>query len=172
MGEKLNHFLVNNFNNLLRWEERVLDTASAGKLSVSEFHVIEAVIAAMSSGENTMSEVARRLGVTVGTLTTSVKTLSRKGFILREKGADDRRTVRLFPTHAATEANSIHDNFHKQMVSGVMESLDQNQLIALATALGVLGDWFNSLESGDHYVEIPEEDDFFSSELSPQNEKE
>ncbi|MEG0540818.1 MAG: MarR family transcriptional regulator [Angelakisella sp.] len=157
IGSLLNGFLVNNFNNILRWEERVLSGAFEGRLSVSEYHVIEAVILAAETGENTMGEVARRLGITVGTLTTAVKTLSRKGFILREKGSCDRRTVWLFPTPEAEAANRFHSDFHKRMVGGIMDCLDHNQLLTLATALGVLGDWFNSVESEQNYIEVTED---------------
>lgn len=154
-GSLLNHFLVTNFNNILRWEERTLSSAFGGALSVTEFHVIEAVVLSMETGENIMGEVARRLGVTVGTLTTSVKTLARKGFLVREKGASDRRNVWLLPTPAAVEANHFHNTFHQRMVSGIVDCLDHNQLEALASALSVLGDWFRSMELEHSYLEVP-----------------
>lgn len=158
----LNNFLVNNFNNILRWEERVLSGAYEGRLSVTEFHVIEAVALCMETAENTMGEVARRLGVTIGTLTTSVKTLTRKGFLIREKGASDRRTVWLLPTPEAIDANRFHSDFHKRMVGGIMDCLDHSQLEALACALGVLGDWFSSMEREQNYLELPTADNLFS----------
>lgn len=154
-GSLLNHFLVTNFNSILRWEERVLSGALDGALSITEFHVIEAVVLSMETCENTMGEVARRLGVTMGTLTTSVKTLARKGFLLREKGANDRRTVWLLPTPNAVEANRFHSDFHKRMVACIVDCLDHNQLEALASALSVLGDWFRSMELEQNYLEIP-----------------
>lgn len=154
-GSLLNRFFVDNFNNILRWEQRVLSGALDGVLSISEFHVIESVMLAMETGENTMGEVARRLGVTVGTLTTAVKTLARKGFLLREKGDSDRRTVWLLPTNAAREANSVHSEFHRQMVSGIADCLDHNQLDALASGLAVLGNWFRSMEREQNYLELP-----------------
>lgn len=157
-GSLLNHFLVTNFNSILRWEERVLSGAFNGALSVTEFHVIEAVVLSMETGENIMGEVARRLGVTVGTLTTSVKTLARKGFLLREKGANDRRTVWLLPTPTALEANRFHSDFHSRMVGCIVDCLDHNQLDALASALSVLGDWFRSMELEQNYLDIPPED--------------
>lgn len=164
MANQINSFLVSNFNNILRWEHRVLSGAFEGRLSVSEFHVIEAVVTSMETSENTMGEVARRLGVTVGTLTTAVKTLTQKGFLTREKGSADRRTVWLFPTAAALEANNFHSDFHKRMVSGIMDCLDHNQLLTLASALSVLNGWFSSLEAEENYVEIPEADGFFSED--------
>lgn len=155
----INRFLVYNFNNLLRWEQKVLSGAMNGRLSVSEYHVIEAVIAREEFGENTMGEIAARLGVTVGTLTTAVKTLEKKGFLLRQKGDVDKRTVRLSPTALAVEANTVHKEFHRRMVGGIMDCLDHQQLTALTSALEVLGDWFASAEAETGYILVNKEED-------------
>ena len=59
--EKINTFLVNAFNTILQLEDRALSSSHEfSNLSVSEFHVIEAVIAC---GENSsMSAISKRLG--------------------------------------------------------------------------------------------------------------
>lgn len=154
MEQQLNQFLVRNFNNILRLEERVLSGAMEGKLTVNEYHVLEAVAETTTTGDNTMSEVAARLGVTVGSLTTAVKTLSAKGFLLRQKGDLDKRTVWLLPTPAGDEANAIHREFHRQMVSGIIDCLDHRQLEALTAALSVLGDWFTAIRAEQDYITI------------------
>lgn len=157
MQEQVNRFLVDNFNNILRWEEQVLVSSLGGKLSVSEFHVIEAVIDTADTGDNTMSEVAARLSVTVGTLTTSIKTLSAKGFVLRQKGEADKRLVWLIPTPQAVAANEFHKEFHRKMVNGIIDCLDHRQLEALLSALDVLGGWFRSVQNEASYISIEEE---------------
>lgn len=156
-AQLLNSFLVSNFNRILRWEERVLSSAFEGILTVSEYHVIEAVIQAAALQENTMGEVAARLGVTVGTLTTAVKTLERKGFLMRQRGQADKRVVWLASTPIAQEANRFHEQFHHRMVGGIMDVLDRQQLASLTAALAVLDDWFAALEAESNYIAIEEE---------------
>lgn len=95
--EKINTFLVNAFNTILQLEDRALSSSHEfSNLSVSEFHVIEAVIAC---GENSsMSAISKRLGITVGSLTVAVKTLANKGYLKREKRMNDMRMVYVIPT--------------------------------------------------------------------------
>ena len=157
-AQLINQFLVSNFNHILRWEERVLTGAFEGVLSVSEYHVIEAVVQATPGQQNTMGEVAGRLGVTVGTLTTAVKTLERKGFLMRQRGQEDKRVVWLAATPVAQEANRFHEQFHQRMVGGIMDVLDRQQLAALTAALAVLNDWFSALEAERNYIAIEEEE--------------
>lgn len=135
ISQAIHRFLVQDFNQVLRWEEKVLSSYQQGKLSVNEFHIIEAVFLAMDAGLNNMGEISRRLGVTMGTLTTAVKTLETKGFLIRRKRQEDRRMVWLYPTHVAEEANRYHQMFHERLVSGVMDCLDHQQLLALVSAL-------------------------------------
>ena len=150
----IHRFLVQDFNQVLRWEEKVLASYDQGKLSVNEFHIIEAVFLAQEAGINNMGEISRRLGVTMGTLTTAVKTLENKGFLTRRKREEDRRMVWIYPTEAALEANRFHQLFHDRLVSGVMDCLDRQQLLALVSALEVLAQWFSSLEEEERYIPV------------------
>lgn len=154
--ETINSFLVQNFNYILRWEEQELGAAFVGRLTVNEYHVIEAVVVAEQQHHNTMGEVAARLSVTVGTLTTAVKTLCNKGFLVRQKGDGDKRIVWLHATTAALEADAYHANFHRRMVQGITDCLDHRQLSALCEALEVLGGWFTSLQTEPAYIVIPQ----------------
>ena len=77
--QALNHVLVRLFNDILMIEERALCTGEFKDLSVKEMHVLEAVGGA--GEENNMSSIAQRLKVTTGTLTVSVQTLCRKGYL-------------------------------------------------------------------------------------------
>ena len=155
LNNLINEFLVKNFNYILRWEERVLSSYGEGILSVNEFHVIEAVIVEQHKQNNTMSEISKTLGVTVGSLTTSVKTLVAKGFITRQKGDTDKRTVWIMPTPLAIDANDYHEVFHHKMVGGVMDVLDNNELLTLTKALWSLADWFAMVEKENEYISIP-----------------
>lgn len=126
--EKINTFLVNAFNTILQLEDRTLSSSHEfSNLSVSEFHVIEAVIACGDS--SSMSAISKRLGITVGSLTVAVKTLANKGYLKREKRLNDMRMVYVIPTEKGLAANEYHSAFHRKMVDAVMEKLRRKNWI-------------------------------------------
>ena len=65
----LNTLLVDLFNDILKIEASVLKEGEFNDLSVTEMHIIEAI---GLDREMTMTEVARDLEITVGTLTTAI----------------------------------------------------------------------------------------------------
>ena len=130
----INEFLVEIFNRLLRQEERAL-SGYEGKLSVKEFHVIETAQRAAESGGNTMGEIAARYGVTLGSMTTAVKTLEAKGYLVRSSSDKDRRKVRISLTPRAVEANAFHTRFHNQMTRALTGTLSKQQLEVMTQAL-------------------------------------
>ncbi|MBS4784532.1 MAG: MarR family transcriptional regulator [Clostridiales bacterium] len=139
--EKINTFLVEVFNTILQLEDRALSSSHEfSNLSVNEFHVIEAVIAC---GENSsMSAVSRRLGITVGSLTVAVKTLTAKGYLRREKRINDMRMVYVVPTERGIAANEYHSAFHHKMVDAVMAKLPEEELDTLVSALEIVAGFF------------------------------
>ena len=88
--EQINAFLVNVFNDVLRLEEENLRCLGGKRLSVSEMHVLEAV-QQQGEADVTMRQLAAGLGVTASTLTIAVKTLERKGYLVRLRPLPDKR---------------------------------------------------------------------------------
>jgi DNA-binding MarR family transcriptional regulator len=131
--KSINHVLVRLFNDILGIEERALTGGEFSDASVREMHVLEATAAA--GEENSMSAIAARLGITVGSLTVAVTTLERKGYLRRERAFEDKRVVRVFLTNRGKAANDHHARFHQQMVEAVQGSLPQEELDILSKAL-------------------------------------
>ena len=76
-GKKiLNELLVQLFNDILQIEEKSLKNGPLSDLSVTELHTIEAI---GMYKERTMTEVAQDLKITVGTWTTAINKLIKKG---------------------------------------------------------------------------------------------
>ena len=132
-SSQINHVLVRLFNDILDIEERALAVGDFFDASVREMHVLEAVGA--TGGENSMSAVAARLGITVGSLTVAVTTLERKGYLIRERATDDKRVVRVSLTQRGVSANAHHARFHKEMVASIQDQLNEEQLTVLTVAL-------------------------------------
>ena len=125
----INHMLVHLFNDILRIEETALRDSGISELSMREIHLLQAV---MESGDqNTMTAVAARLHVTVGSLTVAVNTLVRKGYLTRSRSAEDKR---------------LHEEFHRQMTNAVMQAIPPEQLDLLCTTLDNVTHYFQGQE--------------------------
>lgn len=135
----LNELLVDLFNNILRIEERALHEAETKDLSVTEMHTIEAI---GTSGERSMSEVAKKLNITVGTLTIAINKLIGKGYVVRRRIEEDKRVVLVGLTERGLEANRIHERFHDEMVKATIEQLSEKEEEILIGALRKLSGFF------------------------------
>ena len=143
---KINQFLVEVFDQILRREEEVL-TAEYPKLSLREIHLIDAVCRAADHGvDNRATAIAAAQGVTAGTLTSAVNLLERKGYVERQRDEHDRRAVRILPTPLAWEAEAAHRNFHRQMVEQVLAELTAAEADVLVATLGKLARFFAPAE--------------------------
>ena len=87
--EVINDVLVNLFNEILRLEEEAIITDKYKDISNNDMHIIEAV----GLGGGNMSSIAAKLKITVGSLTTSMNSLVKKGYVKRERSEKDRRVV-------------------------------------------------------------------------------
>ena len=82
--------LVKLFNDILEYQESALSTTEFKDLTNNDIHVISAI------GMNTkksMSMIAKELTVTFGTLTISMNSLVRKGYVVKERSEKDKRVV-------------------------------------------------------------------------------
>ena len=143
--KSINHLLVRLFNDILAIEERALSSGEFADASVREMHVLEA--AADEREGNSMSAIATRLGITVGSLTVAVTTLERKGYLRRERDAGDKRVVRVLLTERGRQANERHAVFHARMVDQVQKALNGEQLEVLAEALECIIVFFEHYDS-------------------------
>lgn len=139
---KINQFLVEVFDQILRREEAVL-TAQYPRLSLREIHLIDGVCRAADRGEdNRATAIAASQGVTAGTLTTAVNLLERKGYVVRQRDEHDRRVVRILPTPLARAAEAAHREFHRAMVERVLSELTAAEADVLVETLGKLARFF------------------------------
>ncbi|HZJ86906.1 MAG TPA: MarR family transcriptional regulator, partial [Erysipelothrix sp.] len=115
----LNHLLVDLFNQILTLEESFLKSKGI-VLSMSEVHTLEAI---EKSEDKSMSEIAKRLRITQGTLTVNINRLTKKGYVYRVQDEKDRRRYRLKLTDKATDILRIHDIFHEDLIDQLVANL-------------------------------------------------
>lgn len=146
-SEELNAFFVKTFNKVLAYEDRSLSKACGGRLTVKEFHIIEAIAGLEPEGQNTMTRLAGELSVSVGALTTAVNTLVRKEYVVRLSHGNDRRIVLVSLTQKGKDAETKHRLFHKTMADSVASVLSDEQLDLLLLSLRRLSRFFDWIMS-------------------------
>ena len=104
----VNDYLVSVFNDILTIEESELKKSQFKDLSITEMHTIEAI---GMYKKKTTSEVAKELSITVGTLTTAINKLVKKGYVERIRSEDDRRVVKLGLTKKGKLLFRVHQHF-------------------------------------------------------------
>ena len=130
----LNELLVNLFNNVMDREAKAVITEEFKDISYNDMHIIEAV----GLGGNKMSDIAAKLNITVGSLTTSMNSLVKKGYATRERSEQDRRVVFIHLTLKGRKAYHHHAEFHRKMTDAVLDVLDEKEALVLAKALDSL----------------------------------
>lgn len=140
--KQLNDFFVHVFNKISIWENQALTSTKTRDLSLKELHVLEAVAEQSLSGQDTMAAIADSLAIRASSLTTSVNTLVRKGYLSRIRDEEDRRLVHIALTEKGTEANRLHSEFHRQMIRSASRYLSEAELGILLQSLTQLNHFF------------------------------
>ena len=128
----INELLVSLFNHVMDMEAKAVITEEYSDITNNDMHIIEAI--GLEEPRN-MSQIARRLGVTVGTLTTNMNGLDRKGYIKRERSEKDKRVVYIRLTEKGRKAFYHHRDFHKKMIKAIVKDLNEEEMEILYRCL-------------------------------------
>lgn len=137
----LNELVVDIFNNVINIEQEALRSGEFKDLSVTEIHTIEAI---GMYRQKSMSVIAAELGITVGTLTTAVTNLVKKGYVQRNRTEEDRRVVMVELTKRGKLAYRIHEKFHTDMIKATIEGLTPEEEVVLAKSMEKLQYFFKN----------------------------
>ena len=138
-----NEVLVRLFRDIMDIEEKAIITPEFKDITNNDMHVIEAI--GVKEPKN-MSTIAKQLSVTVGTLTIAMNSLVKKGYVIRERGKEDRRVVYISLSEKGLRAYRHHEEFHRQMIEAVLENLTEDETESLVKALAKLERWFRRTE--------------------------
>ena len=139
----LNEVLVRLFRDIMDIEEKAIITPEFKDITNNDMHVIEAI---GTGAPKNMSSIARELSVTVGTLTIAMNSLVKKGYVVRERGQEDRRVVYISLSDRGRKALEHHARFHREMIDGVTGDLSEEEMQVLVKALSRLDGWFREKE--------------------------
>ena len=139
----LNELLVKLFNNVMDTEERAVITKEFEDITNNDMHIIEAI---GIEEPRRMSDIAKRLDVTMGTLTTNMNSLEDKGYIVRERSKTDKRVVLVVLTSKGKKAFYHHRDFHKNMIKAIVKDLDEDEMKVMIKCLLNLNEFFGRYE--------------------------
>ena len=131
-SKKFKIILVKLFNDILDYEESVLRASEFKDLTNNDIHVIRAI--GMNEKKN-MSMIAKELAVTIGTLTISINSLVRKGYVIKERSEKDKRVVFVNLSSKGEAAFSRNEELYDQMVNSMLEDLEDNEMDILMKSL-------------------------------------
>ena len=140
--DTLNDVLVNLFRDINSIEEKAITSQEYKDLTNNDMHVINAI--GVGTTKN-MSSIAKELSVTVGTLTISMNSLVKKGYVIRKRGEKDRRIVYASLTDKGIAAYRHHENFHKDMIENITKDLTKEEAEVLTKTFIRLEDFFHQL---------------------------
>ena len=138
----LNELLVKIFNNMMDMEERAIITEEFSDITNNDMHIVEAI---GIDEPRRMSEIASRLGVTVGTLTTNMNSLEKKEYITRKRSKNDKRVVLVVLTEKGRKAFFHHRDFHKKMIKSIVKDLNEEEMKVIMKGLLNLNDFLTQI---------------------------
>ncbi|MDE6219061.1 MAG: MarR family transcriptional regulator [Lachnospiraceae bacterium] len=139
----LNEMLVKLFNNIMSTEEKAVITEEYKDITNNDMHIIEAI---GIEEPRRMSDIAKRLEVTMGTLTTNMNSLEDKGYIVRERSTTDKRVVLVVLTPKGKKAFYHHRGFHRNMIKAIVKGLDEEEMKVMIKCLLNLNEFFTKYE--------------------------
>jgi DNA-binding MarR family transcriptional regulator len=137
----VNELLVETFSDISQIEQKALKEGILKDISITEIHTIAAI---GMYKYRTMSRVAQDLRITVGTLTTAINKLLRKGYVDRKRGEEDRRSVMIALNRKGKLAYRIHEKFHSHMVHATIDGLNAEEEEILIKSLEKLNNFFKN----------------------------
>ncbi len=141
--EILNEVLVRLFRDVMDIEQKAIITQEFKDITNNDMHVMEAI---GCGAPKNMTSIARELSVTVGTLTIAMNSLVKKGYVVRQRGQEDRRVVYISLSEKGKKAYEHHAQFHSELIKAIVEGMEKNELRLLIRALAKLDKWFRMKE--------------------------
>lgn len=123
-----------------RTEEEALEAGAFDNLSRSEMHTLTTI---GPYEEKSMGESASQIGVTTGTLTVQIERLVKKGYVIRQRKASDRRVVLLRLSKRGKIACRMRNKFNRLLLEHILEPLNHEEQKIL----------FHSVKRVDEYLQ-------------------
>lgn len=138
--QQINEALIKIYNGILWVEEKELCKSTFSDLTIKELHAVDAI---SMYDHQTISQVAKKLHLTPGTMTAMTDRLIKKGYVERKRDKADRRIIRLYLTNKGRVLYRAHRAFHNMMVKSFLKGMDAEELSIVNKAIHNLEDFLN-----------------------------
>ena len=142
-GKELNALLEDTYQAIGRYEDAMVRDLSQGSITIGELHTIERVAARKDTGI-TITQIAQEMGVTLPSVTATVKKLERKGLVTKERSTADARQVVIRLTEAGRRADVAHRYFHRKMILSISAAIPDAEKPLLLQALRRINELFET----------------------------
>lgn len=139
LDEMLVDMLCVAYKKIIYNEEKILKDMMGESLSLKEFQTLDTVYETMLSKTNTASTIAKKLGITLGTLSINVDRLISKGYLNKVKNENDRRVTYIELTEKGLQIRLKHDTMHKKFIREEASHLSPSEKANLLSVVGKLG---------------------------------
>ncbi len=139
-SQELNQLLIGAYRDVGKLEANMLHTVGGMQLSIGELHLLEAVGGRQEGVP--LGELAQRIEVTPPTATVAVNKLVQKGYVVKTKSAEDKRSVIITLTRTGRKLNAAHRYFHLQMVRNIEKLLTPEERAGMLHGLRTLNAFF------------------------------
>jgi len=126
---KLSHQLVELYDKLSSWEQDVVKNSG---LSTAQMHTIEMV---GHSGSLQMKDLAKKMGVTTGTLTVMIDRLEQQGLLQRTPHETDRRSYLIALTGKGQGLFAEHHQHHLRLTEEITATLSKKEQTLFSAVL-------------------------------------
>jgi len=129
----LEEILCSAYTKIIYHEEKILKGLNS--MTLKECHTIDVIYNTMRSKNNTASNIANILGITLGTLTTNIDRLCDKGYVSRDKSEKDKRITVINLTQEGLNLRKKHELSHKKLIRTAIDKLSTSEKVALINAI-------------------------------------
>ena len=100
----------------------------------------------MALGRPSVNEFATFMRISPPNAAYKFNSLVKKGYVIRERGLEDRRVVYISLSKRGLEAYEHHAAFHRRMVEAITQDLSEDEMKILVQALSRIDKWFRDEE--------------------------
>ncbi len=138
---KINDDLVLIFELVLKEQEKRVSRLANKDLTIAEIHTLAAV---GNIGPTAMKNVAKKLRITLSTLTTAVNKLESKGLVEKIRDKKDKRIVEVGLTVEGKEITEKHNQVHSEMVGTIVKDLTEEEMRILGVTTSRVLEYFDN----------------------------
>ncbi|MCX5865398.1 MAG: MarR family transcriptional regulator [Deltaproteobacteria bacterium] len=129
---RLSHQLVELYEKLSSWEQ---DVVKSSGLSTAQMHTIEIVGHGADGAPMRMKDLAKKMGVTTGTLTVMIDRLEQQGLLQRTPHETDRRSYLIALTEKGQGLFAEHHQYHLRLTEEITATLSPEEQTVFSAVL-------------------------------------